>query len=99
VPPVSADHSGMREVALRLADAIGPELAPLLTFAVGPSAVTELAEKLEGWLALEPERRRAAGRALSARVNELWSWAGVARAVIAASHGELDGLPRVVPES
>jgi glycosyltransferase involved in cell wall biosynthesis len=99
VPPVSADHSGMREVALHLADAIGPELAPLLTFAVGPSAVTELAEKLEGWLALEPERRRAAGRALSARVNELWSWAGVARAVIAASHGELDGLPRVVPES
>jgi glycosyltransferase involved in cell wall biosynthesis len=99
VPPVSADHSGMREVARHLAETIDPELAPLLTFTVGSGAVTELAEKLEGWLALEPEQRREVGRALSSRVNELWSWEGVARGVIAASRGELDGLPRVVPES
>jgi glycosyltransferase involved in cell wall biosynthesis len=92
VPPVSADHSGMREVARALADAVEPELAPLLTFTVGPGAVAELAERLEGWLALDADRRRQAGKALARRVDELWSWEGVARTVIAASRGELEGL-------
>jgi glycosyltransferase involved in cell wall biosynthesis len=96
VPPVSADHSGMREVAQLLAEAVEPDLAPLLSFRVGPDAVTDLAERLEGWLALGPDRRRDVGLALAERVDELWSWEGVARAVIAASQGELDGLPRVV---
>jgi len=99
VPPVSADHSGMREVATHLADVLDPGLAALLTFEVGSGAVEELAQKLEGWLALDPERRHEAGRALAARVNELWSWEGVARGVIAASRGQLADLPRVVPES
>jgi hypothetical protein len=39
VPPVSADHSGMREVARLLAGAIDPDLAPLLSFRVGPGAI------------------------------------------------------------
>jgi hypothetical protein len=43
-----------------------------------------------------PERRREAGVALSERVDQLWSWEGVARTVIAASKGELDGLPPIV---
>jgi glycosyltransferase involved in cell wall biosynthesis len=92
VPPVSADHSGMREVARSLEDALEPELASLLRFTVGPGAVLELAERIDGWLALDPERRRRAGRELAARVQELWSWAGVARNVIAASRGELGEL-------
>jgi glycosyltransferase involved in cell wall biosynthesis len=96
VPPVSADHSGMREVSQLLAEALDPELAPLLSFLVGPKAVTELADRIDGWLALEPERRRRAGLALAKRVDELWSWDGVARTVIAASRGELEGLPEVV---
>jgi glycosyltransferase involved in cell wall biosynthesis len=96
VPPVSADHSGMREVSQLLAEALDPELAPLLSFRVGPKAVTELADRIDGWLALEPERRRRAGLALAKRVDELWSWDGVARTVIAASRGELEGLPEVV---
>jgi glycosyltransferase involved in cell wall biosynthesis len=96
VPPVAADHSGMREVALLLADAVEPDLARLLSFPVDAGAVTELADRLEGWLALDPERRRAAGLALADRVDELWSWEGVARTVIAASRGQLDGLPPVV---
>jgi glycosyltransferase involved in cell wall biosynthesis len=95
VPSVSADHSGMREVARSLAEAVEPELAPLLSFTVGPGAVVELAERLDVWLALDPDRRRRAGRALAERVEELWSWEGVARAVIAASRGELEGLPPV----
>jgi glycosyltransferase involved in cell wall biosynthesis len=96
VPPVAADHSGMREVALLLAEAVEPDLARLLSFPIGPRAIEDLAERLEGWLALEPERRRGAGAALSERVEELWSWEGVARTVIAASRGDLDDLPRVV---
>jgi glycosyltransferase involved in cell wall biosynthesis len=93
VPPVSADHSGMREVSRLLGEAIDPDLAPLLSFSLGPAAVTDLADRLCGWLALDPGRRREAGLALARRVDELWSWEGVARTVIAASRGELNGLP------
>ena len=96
VPPVSADHSGMREVAQLLAEALDPELGPLLSFPLGPAAVTDLADRLGAWLALEPERRRRASLALAGRVDRLWSWEGVARGVIAASRGELDELPQVV---
>jgi glycosyltransferase involved in cell wall biosynthesis len=42
-PPVAADHSGMREVALLLAEAVEPDLARLLSFPVSSDAVTELA--------------------------------------------------------
>jgi glycosyltransferase involved in cell wall biosynthesis len=96
VPPVSADHSGMREVSKLLADVLEPDLVPLLSFPIGPESVTELAERISGWLALDPARRREAGLALAKRVDELWSWEGVARTVIAASRGELDDLPPVV---
>jgi glycosyltransferase involved in cell wall biosynthesis len=96
VPPVSADHSGMREVSELLAEALDPDLAPLLSFPVGPEAVTELASRICGWLALDPARRRQAGLSLAKRVDELWSWEGVARSVIAASRGELDELTPVV---
>jgi glycosyltransferase involved in cell wall biosynthesis len=96
VPPVSADHSGMREVSQLLAEVLDPELAPLLSFPVGPEAVTDLADRISGWLALDPSRRRVAGLALAKRVDELWSWEGVARSVIGASRGELDSLPPVV---
>ena len=96
VPPVSADHSGMREVSQQLAEVLDPDLAPLLSFPVDAEAVAELAERLDGWLALEPDRRHRAGLALAGRVDELWSWEGVARTVIAASRGELQALPEVV---
>jgi glycosyltransferase involved in cell wall biosynthesis len=98
VPPVSANHSGMREVSTQLAAALPPELAPLLSFEAGDDAVTELAERIGGWLALEPGRRRELGRRLSERVGELWSWERVAAGVIAASGGELDGLPHPTTE-
>jgi glycosyltransferase involved in cell wall biosynthesis len=94
-PPTSADHSGMREVSRQLAEVLDPGLARLLSFTVGPGAVTDLADRLEGWLELDAASREAAGLALSKRVDELWSWEGVARGVIAASRGELDELPPV----
>jgi len=98
VPPVSAAHSGMREVSVKLAEALPAELRPLLSFEVGPGAVAELAERLEGWLAIESGRRRELGRALSARVAELWSWDRVAVGVIDASQGRLGDVPPVTPE-
>ena len=95
VPPVSPrplrDAGGRRA----LAEAVEPELARLLSFPVELGAVSELADRLEGWLALEPQRRHEAGPRLAERVDELWSWEGVARACIAASRGELEGLPPV----
>jgi glycosyltransferase involved in cell wall biosynthesis len=96
VPPVAADHSGMREVAVLLGEALQPDLARLLSFPVNSNAIAELADRLEGWLSLEPDERREAGLALARRVDELWSWDGVARTVIAASEGNLDGLSPVV---
>ena len=95
VPPVSADHSGMREVSTRLGEALPGDLAPLLSFTAGPGAVEAIAARLGGWLGLEPAEREAAAGALAGRVRELWSWEGVAAGVIAASRGELDGLPEV----
>jgi glycosyltransferase involved in cell wall biosynthesis len=95
VPPVSADHSGMREVSRQLGEALGPELAPLLSFEVGPGSVERIAERMTHWLSLPSDERERVGSALAARVEELWSWEGVATGVIAASRGDLDKLPRV----
>jgi glycosyltransferase involved in cell wall biosynthesis len=98
VPPVSAGHSGMHEVSVKLATALPAELRPLLSFETGSGAVSELAERIEGWLAIDPGRRRELGRTLSARVGELWSWERVADGVIAASEGRLEDVPPVTPE-
>jgi glycosyltransferase involved in cell wall biosynthesis len=96
--PISADHSGMREVSRRLGAVVPDQVAPLLSFPVEPGAVEAIADRVNRWLALPAETRRAASSALSDRVAELWSWEEVANGVIAASRGELDRLPRV-PES
>jgi glycosyltransferase involved in cell wall biosynthesis len=98
VLPISADHSGMREVSRQLAEALPPEVARLTSFPVDEGAVEALAERLEAWLATEPHRRRDLGAILARRADELWSWEGVARGVIDASTGRLDSLPPI-PES
>jgi glycosyltransferase involved in cell wall biosynthesis len=92
--PISADHSGMREVSRRLAAELpGRELGALTSFPVEKGAVEALAARLDGWLALPEARREAAREALVETSRRLWSWEGVARGVIAASRGELDRLP------
>ncbi len=90
--PVSAGHSGMAEVSRRLADALEPEVAELLSFPVDERAAEAIAERLLGWLALPEAERQAAREALAARTAELWSWERVAEGVIAASEGDLDAL-------
>lgn len=83
--PVSADHSGMREVSRQLAAALPPEVGRLTSFPVEMGAVEAIAERLNAWLALPEERRAAAREELVKTVGRLWSWEGVARGVIAAS--------------
>jgi len=92
--PVSAGHSGMLEVSRQLGAALPGASDQLVSFPVEEGAVEAIAERLNSWLAL-PENQRAAARdALVETVRRLWSWEGVARGVLAAAAGELDGLPR-----
>ena len=95
--PVSAGHSGMREVSRRLAAEQPDAVAPLTSFPVEPGAVEAIADRLERWFEL-PEQTRAEARAtLVETVARLWSWEGVARGVLDAAAGNLGRLP--VPES
>jgi len=93
VLPVSAGHSGMREVSRELAAALPEGAAGLVSFAVEPGAVEAIADRLNHWLAL-PDRERSAVRGrLVETARRLWSWEGVARAAVAASAGKLGELP------
>ena len=92
--PVVAGHSGMAEVARALADAVPPEVRPWLTFEVGPHAVTQLAEDLASWLEAPADLRARTRDAIVGVARERYSWDGVARTVIAAAQGRLEGLPR-----
>jgi glycosyltransferase involved in cell wall biosynthesis len=93
VLPVSAGHSGMREVSRELASALPREAAELVSFPVEEGAVEAIADRLNRWLDLPEAERTEAREALVATARRLWSWEGVARGVIAASRGELDRLP------
>jgi glycosyltransferase involved in cell wall biosynthesis len=93
VLPVSADHSGMREVSRQLAAALPVGVGELTSFAVAPGAVEAIAAGLNRWLSLAEGEREAAREALAETARGLWSWEGVARGVLAASRGELDRLP------
>jgi glycosyltransferase involved in cell wall biosynthesis len=92
VLPVSAGHSGMREVSRQLAAALPQEVGRLTSFPVEQGAVEAIAERLDAWLALPEGRRREARAALVETVARLWSWEGVARGVLAAAAGELADL-------
>jgi glycosyltransferase involved in cell wall biosynthesis len=91
--PVSAGHSGMREVSQRLAAAQPDTVAPLTSFPAEAGAIEAIADRLDRWFEL-PEQTRAEARAtLVETVARLWSWEGVARGVLDAAAGNLGGLP------
>jgi glycosyltransferase involved in cell wall biosynthesis len=92
--PVSAGHSGMLEVSRKLAGNLPDGVGELTSFPVEPGAVEAIADRLDRWLALPEVEREGAREALVDTVGRLWSWEGVARGVLAASAGELQGLPR-----
>jgi glycosyltransferase involved in cell wall biosynthesis len=91
--PVSADHSGMREVSRQLAAALPPRIGDLTSFPVAAGAIEIIAAHLNEWLSLPEAERGGARETLAETARRLWSWEGVARGVLAASRGELDRLP------
>lgn len=93
VLPVSAGHSGMREVSRELAAALPAGVGELTSFQVEEGAVEAIAARLSGWLSLPGSEREAAREALVATARRLWSWEGVAGGVLAAARGDLDRLP------
>jgi hypothetical protein len=73
---------------------VPPASLPRLTFEVGPHAVTQLAEDLASWLEAPDDLRAATRDAIVGVARERYSWDGVARTVVAAAEGRLEGLPR-----
>jgi glycosyltransferase involved in cell wall biosynthesis len=94
VLPLSAAHSGLAEVSEALALAVPEPVAQFLSFPIDDESVWALAQRLTGWLGIAPELRAETRTGLVDTVRERWSWDRVARGVIAAAHGELDGLGR-----
>ncbi len=85
VLPVSAAHSGAAEVSRDLAASLPPAVAGLVSFPLEGHPVEAISDRLNAWFALSAVDRDAAGTVLRATVERLWSWEGVARAVLAAS--------------
>lgn len=96
--PLAASHSGLAEVTELLTPAVAPQLRSQLSFQLGPGSVPEIAEKLSRWLAFTARRPRASGQ-VRAGLAELacaeFGWPEVARGVVAAAQGHLDGLPLI----
>ena len=93
--PVSAAHSGLLEVSRTFAPAVGDDLAPLLSFPLGDSAVEQIASRVTDWLALPGATRAEARSALSGAARGRYGWERVAESVIAAARGRLGELPEV----
>ena len=91
--PVVSRHSGLAEVARSLAEEVPAPARDWLAFGLGPDAVRELAGHLAAWLEAPQELRASAREALVHVARERYSWAGVARTVMAAAQGRLDELP------
>ncbi len=93
VMPVSAAHSGAAEVSRALAEQLPESARELVSFELDDAAAEAIATRVNAWLALDEAERERAREALRSTVERLWSWEGVARAVLDASAGELAGLP------
>ncbi|HYH88801.1 MAG TPA: glycosyltransferase [Solirubrobacteraceae bacterium] len=91
--PVVARHSGLAEVAATLAEAVPEAARGLLSFERGPGAIPALAAAVAGWLEAPESLRVPTRDAMVAITRERYSWEGVARTLLAAAQGRLDGLP------
>ena len=92
--PVSAGHSGMREVSRQLRSALPAGVGELTSFPVEAGAVEAIAARLNSWFSLTEAERERTRAALVESVARLWSWESVAGGVLAAGVGDLDHLPR-----
>jgi glycosyltransferase involved in cell wall biosynthesis len=93
VLPVCAHHSGLAEVSAALAEHLPPRAVNLVSIELDRDAARSLADRINGWLDLDPEIRERARSALRSVAADRWSWEGVARTILAASAGRLDDLP------
>lgn len=82
-PPVVARHSGLAEVAADLEEALPPQLARLLSFPNGD--VDELHGRIVDLLALPWADRGRLRQTVREVAEERWSWAGIARRLLAAA--------------
>lgn len=94
VPPISADHSGLAEVTAQLQSNLSGASASLLSFSTESSAVEQLATRINGVLALSVDQRAELSARLVQTADQSFSWAGVARDLLAAAQGESDSLRR-----
>jgi glycosyltransferase involved in cell wall biosynthesis len=85
VLPVSAAHSGALEVSQALQTSLPGETAGLVSFPLGDGAIEAIAARLNTWLGLPPDERRATRTALRETAKGLWGWTEVAREVLEAS--------------
>jgi glycosyltransferase involved in cell wall biosynthesis len=91
--PVVARHSGLGEVASTLSGVVPEAARPMLGFERGPGAIPALAAAVAGWLEAPEDLRAATRDAMVAITRERYSWEGVARTVVEAAQGRLEGLP------
>ena len=98
--PVSANHSGLAEVAAILGEKLPLQVRSLLTFDRGMRAVEDLAAAITGWLELDPRMRASARAALARTAADRFGWDAVAQSVVAAARGRvavLEPVPGAVP--
>ncbi len=96
--PVSAAHSGLAEVTAMLGPAVGEDLSPMLSFALGPDVVREIAGDLILWLAFAgdaPDAWQRATASLRDVARAGFGWPDIATGVTAAAQGRLADLPPV----
>jgi hypothetical protein len=68
--------------------------AALLSFPLADTAVELLADRIRGVLALSFDQRAELSARLVQTADASFSWAGVARELVAAASGETDSLRR-----
>jgi glycosyltransferase involved in cell wall biosynthesis len=95
VLPISAGHSGAKEVSAMLAASLPQEARGWLSFPVDDDAVRAIAARVRAWLQASDGVRAATRAALVATARERFSWEVVAGGVVAAAQGRLVELPPV----
>lgn len=94
VPPISAEHSGLKEVSVQLQENLSGASASLLSFPTDDLAVDRLASRLSGVFGQGLDERREMAARLVATAVSRFSWDGVAANVVAAATGETSSLRR-----
>ena len=88
VPPISAEHSGLEEVTAKLREKLSGASASLLSFPLTASSRSSCSPTASAaLLALSADQRAELSARLVQTADESFSWAGVARELVAAADG------------